>query len=940
MATKQPETPIPRKRKPKGKRRLFLTIILVILMIGLLGCLAVGGYVLSLAADLPDIDAEDLVTAQTTFVYDGSDNELAQLHGGENRVSVALSEMPQYLIDAVLASEDIRFYQHNGVDWRSVMRAVVVDTVDTIKAGELTFTQGASTITMQLVRNVIDERENTLNRKIKEALLALQFEKSNEKDDILYYYLNEIYIGPQVYGMQAASEYYFDKDVSEISLAEAALLVAILRNPGYYSPYSYPERVLAIRNTVLNSLVTYDAEKYTALVEAAKAEPIVVYEGGGDDANYEHPWFVDHVINEGIEILESLGMEGASLFTKGLRIYTTLDPAVQTAIENAYADPDNINFPDSNTGDIVESGMVILDSSTGQIKGLVGGRVYETRRGFNRATMLERSPGSTIKPLVSYGPAVDLGYGAGTVINDSPFTYGSWSPNNDDHRYQGRITMRKAIMGSRNVCAVKMLMEIGVETGYSYGLKLGLPLVESDAVPALTLGGLTYGVSPLQMAGAFATFANEGIFIEPYSITRITYANGDLLYSAVPEAREVFSAQTAYIITDMLMSAVNGGTGTAAKISGWQTAGKTGTNGLPSAKDDPDYAGKSGTKDAWFCGYTPVLTGAVWMGYDNKKDADGNLQYLSNVYGGTYPARLFNSVMTQALANYEVTSFERPDGVSSLAVDTKTGTAPTALTPDEYRSSELFGPGAILEGDGTAWEIVELCADTGLLASDYCPNKVSKVMLSYPEGQEPSDKVADYSLYKPGYTCTTHTTPQSNMIAVYICTDPAHNGEVCIANIPDKHSSGGCPDEYVELRYYSPNNLPTKYCDIAAHQVVGTAMSSYSGSGSGTGSWWNGLAGGGNDDEEEAPELDTPANLTATVTDNGIALSWQADNDSSIVYILNRTEGDDKDRYMIYGTEYLDSQVRSGRSYTYRVYAYDPDSETTSGWSNEVTVQY
>jgi penicillin-binding protein 1A len=933
MTTNKPVKQIPRKRKPKSKRRIFLTIILIIVMLGLLGCLAVGGYVLSLAADLPDISAEELVNAQTTFVYDAEGGELAQLHGGENRVTVSLSEMPQYLIDAVLASEDIRFYDHHGVDWRSVMRAIVVDVVDTIKAGEVTFTQGASTITMQLVRNVIDERETTLNRKIKEALLAVQFEKSYDKDVILYYYLNEIYIGPQIYGMQAASEYYFGKDVSDISLSEAALLVAILRNPGYYSPYSYPDRVLNVRNTVLSLMTTYDAEKYAVTAETAKSDPLVVYEGSGDDANYEHPWFVDNVISEGIDILVSLGMEGPGFFTKGLRVYTTLDRNVQTAMETVYAD-DN-NFPDSNTGDIVESGMAIVEPSTGQIKGLIGGRVYETRRGFNRATMLERSPGSTIKPLVSYGPAVELGYGAGTVINDSPLTYGSWSPNNDDRQFQGRITMRKAIMASRNVCAVKMLMTIGVETGYSYGLKLGLPLVESDAVPALTLGGLTYGVSPLEMISAFATFANEGLYIEPYSITRITTADGEVLYSAVPEAREVFTAQTAYIMTDMLMSAVNGGTGTAAKISGWQTAGKTGTNGLPSAKDDPDYAGKSGTKDAWFCGYTPVLAGAVWMGYDDKKDTDGNLQYLSNVYGGTYPARLFKAVMTQALQNYQVINFTRPDGVGSMSVDTKTGTSPTALTPDEFRSADLFGPNGHLEGDGTVWQMAEICADTGLLANTYCPNKVSKVVLSYPEDQPPSEKVADYYLYKPATTCNTHATSQGNLVSVYICTHSSHHGQSYLANIPGSGSSGGCPEEYLEVRYYSASSLPSQYCDIADHQVVGTAVQQGKGN-SGTGSWWGDFISG----EDEVPVLNTPQNLIATRTDNGIELSWSANNDSSVVYILSRTQDDKKERYMVYGTAYVDSQVRSDRTYTYRVYAYHADSETTSGWSNEVSVDY
>ena len=361
---------IPRRRKPKKKHRILLTILMILLMLFLLGCLMVGGYVLSLASDLPDITVEDLVTAQTSFVYDENGNLIATLHGGENRVSVDLEDIPDYLIDAVIASEDIRFYEHNGVDYRSVMRAVVVDAIDTIKIGELSSAQGASTITMQLVRNVIDERETTMVRKIKEALLAVQFEKSYDKDEILYYYLNEIYLGPQIYGVQAAAEYYFGKDVSDITLSEAALLVAVLRNPGYYSPYDYPERVLVVRNAVLDCMISYDEEEYGVVAENAKADSVVVYDEEDEAAQYDYPWFVDYVVSECMGLLEDMGMDSSVVYTGGLNIYTTLDTSVQTAMETAYAD--DSNFPESSTGDIVESAMAIVEPSTGEIKGLMG----------------------------------------------------------------------------------------------------------------------------------------------------------------------------------------------------------------------------------------------------------------------------------------------------------------------------------------------------------------------------------------------------------------------------------------------------------------------------------------------------------------------------------------------------------------------------------------
>jgi penicillin-binding protein 1A len=853
---------IPKKRKKRNKKRILLSILMVLVGLFLVCCLLLGGYILVLSRDLPEITAEDLVTAQSSFVYDQLGTEVATLHGAEHRITVDLDQIPQYLQDMVVASEDERFYEHNGVDFRGVIRAVVIDVIDTIKSGQLSSAQGASTITMQLVRNVIDEREILLKRKIKEAILATRFEKSYEKDEILYYYLNEIYIGPEIYGMEAGSEYYFNKDVSELSMSEAALLVALIRNPGYYSPYNHPDRALTIRNTVLNLLVDYDEEQYGETAIAAKADELIVYEGAEGDADYDYPWYVDYVISEASEILAEEGLDDSYVYTGGLHIYTTLDVNVQNAMEEAYAD--DSNFPSSSTGDIVESGMVIMDPNTGQIKGLVGGRVYETRRGFNRGTDLVRSPGSTIKPVVSYGPAVDLGYGSGTVIDDAPVTYGSWSPKDDDWQYKGRITMRQAITESRNICAVKMLQTIGETVGWEYGVKMGLPLVASDANLAMTLGGLTYGVSPLQMAGAFSTFANYGVYTEPYAITKITDAKGNEIYNAEPQLTEVMSEAAAYILTDMLTSAVNSGTGTRAQISGWQVAGKTGTNGLPPASEDPDYAGRSGTKDAWFVGYTTALTGAVWMGYDNKKDDNGNLQYLANVYGGTYPAGLFHTVMSKALESYESKSFQRPDGVVSASVDTKVGGSPTTLTPSAYIRSELFVEGYGPSSDGRVqWAELRICTESGALATDYCPNTITGIYLQTTDGSAVSEKVADYQLYAPALTCTIHTTS------------------------------------------------------------------------------WNGFFNGGdNGATEGTPE--TPYDLSVVAGNKGIIITWQDGNtDSATVYVVERlVDSEDRTKKVVHKKAYSDTDVSTGHTYSYRVYAYNEDTGEVSEWSEQVSIDY
>lgn len=921
------------KSKPRGKKsagQIILRILLVLVIIGVICGLALAGYVLSLWRSIPDITVEDLVTAQTSFVYDEDGQQIATLNGGENRVSINLDEMPQHLIDALIASEDIRFYKHNGVDLRSVIRAVFIDLRDTVINRRVTFTQGASTITMQLVKNVVDETEKTLPRKIKQALLAIEFEKDHDKDEILYYYLNEIYMGGNAYGVQAGSNYYFNKDVSELTLSEAATLIAVLRSPGYYSPYSNPELVIDTRNAILNLLLKYKPDVYTEdVISAAQAEPLTVSESSYSTAVYEHPWFVDYVIDEASDVLDELGYDGDSVYTGGWHIYTTMDENVQSAIETVYAN--DSNFPSSNTGDIIESAMAIVDPYSGAIKGLVGGRVYSTRRGFNRATDLIRSPGSTIKPLVVYAPAIEQGYGANTVIDDSPFIAGSWSPNNDDRKFLGRISLRTAVMRSRNVCAVKVLAAIGTETGYEYGLKLGLPLTTSDSGNlSMALGGINQGVSPLEMASAFGTFANSGVHVDDYCISRIEDSRGNVIYTASKNMTEVFSAATAYVMTDILCSAVNGGTGTAAKVSGWQTAGKTGTNEVPS--EDPDYRGVSGNKDVWFCGYTTALSGAVWMGYDNKKDESGNIQYMS-IYGGSYPAQIFNKVMSIALQSYENKNFTRPAGVYDITLDTKTGKAPTELTPAEYTSTDMFSTSEYLGfiGEEVEWANTYICLDTNKLAGASCFNIDVKPLLRYVNGDAPfagADEnllnkfksVPDFDLYAPLDYCTPpgdFDINDPNITAVYVCTDPRHGSELRVANRPGSGYSGGCGD-YIQLRYFSVDEAPVQYCDLSDHQL-------YVSSGDGNGS--------------TAPL--TPTGLMAYGTESGIMVSWDSAG-TGLSYVLERYDAGTEEsmRKLLSEPSYLDTDVVYGKTYSYRVYSYNRSTQETSDWTDRVKATY
>ncbi len=936
--------------KPKRKLnigRIFATLFLSLLLVVIIAGVLVAAWTFSLAEELPQLEAEQLVMAQTGFVYDKDGVEIGSLHGGENRVNVSLDEVPDYLIDALIATEDRRFYEHIGVDVWSVGRAVVENALASFQNQELSYEQGASTITMQLVRNVVGDTERYMERKAKEALLAVQFEQNYDKDEILYLYVNEIYLGPRVYGMAAAAEYYFNKDVQDISLSEAALLIGILRNPGYYSPYQYPDRAITVRDTVLNNLIDFMPEVYSEIAQEAKADELVLNQGLGENtgADYQNGWFVDYVIEEATDILVSMDMSPDLVFSGGLHIYTTMDPRIQGIMEAEYADPEN--FIESDTGDIVESGMAMMDPYTGEIVGLVGGREYSTTRGFNRATSMARQPGSSIKPIVSYAPAIDLGYGPNFVFDDSPFT-GGYNPKNSDWAYLGRITMRRAVMQSRNVVAVKALQMIGTEVGWSYAVNMGLPLSEVDANnAAMALGGVTEGVSPLEMAGAFSTFANAGVYTEPYAITRIVDSAGNLVYEVEPSRRQVLSEQSAYLMTDVLMSAVSGGTGTAAKVSGWQTAGKTGTVELPPGSEDPDYAGKSGTKDIWFCGYTPVYSAAVWMGYDNKFDEFDEVQYMPSVYGGGATADLFNEVMTQALEGMEEQTFTRPDGLASVTIDTKTGMLPTELTPDQFIGSELvdarFVPG---QGPEDFWQIVDVCPQTGLLATDYCPDRETKVLMKTVEGQKIDSRVGDYEYYMPTSTCTTHTAFTPGLELYYVCTHPEHLAVRHLANVAEGLVTGGCPPEYVEMLYYDPLYAPTTYCDIEEHALIGGVNIPVNPGPDPDTDLDTGLDNGDQDNlvggDEEVDELPTPYNLGVSPSEGGCNLSWQdAGNSDDTIYVIERMTNNDPATAIRLRAQnqnsYVDMDIESGNIYSYRMYAYDANNNITSQWSTTVS---
>ena len=922
----------PQKRRKRRRLKLLPTIFAGVILLGLLFCLIMGIWTLVIASSLPDLTSESLIPTETSIIYDKDDNEFSRLFAVENRTLVEYSELPQHLIDCVVATEDIRFYNHSGVDVRRVFGAALAN----FKLGSKS--QGASTITMQLARNaVLETQEKKFSRKISETLLALQLERAYTKEEILTAYLNEVFFGHNAYGVESASRLYFNKPVNELTLAESAMLAGMLRSPNKYSPINSVENANHIKNVGLSNLQVYKGDEYAGAIAEAKKQEIVAPDrqnsAGVGSAGYAYPWFADTVIEEAAEILTAQGFSESAIYSGGFKIYSTADPKVQKRLEELYANTQN--FPDSPTGDIVESAAVVMDPKTGEIRGIIGGREYLVQRGYNRATDLVRSPGSTIKPVAVYAPAVDAGgFGAGSTVVDAPTTFGgNYSPTNYDGKWRGNISMRTAIMYSVNVPAVKFLQKVGPKVGLEYALKMGLPLDKNnDANLSLALGGVTGGVSPVDMAGAYSTFANAGVHTDPYCITKIVDAEGKIVYEANAQQTTVLSADTAYLITDMLTSVTTGGTGTRAAISGWQVASKTGTTQLP---DKSIFVGKRGNKDAWFAAYTTELVGVVWMGYDDDVDDKGNAQYLRQIYGGKYPAIIWKSAITAGLTGSRSKSFANPGGVVAVSIDKISGLLPSALTPAEYIGSEKFLSSSTPQEISAVWKRVDICPESGKLAGEYCPNHVWKTRLLPPKDINVVDylKSAQGELYAPKVSCSLHNENNSYLlIPVTICTDPAHGGHVYRANIPADGSTGGCPSEYLKTYNYSPDNIPYDYCPIAGHQVIGQAV----------------VDGGDDDDEGESgvtvvtpneQELDlyTPQGLTLKVTDGVAKLSWYDDNDPGVTkYFIERVTDNDSSttvKFTSHSKQYTDKTVEFGHKYSFRIYAYQSKDNKISDWS-------
>ena len=699
QASKRPT----KKKKVKYKVHWLRIILALVIVGGIIGCGVVAGAVFSIAKDTPDLDSINLDSyAVTTAVLDKDGVQIGNLHAGENRVPVEYHEISPNVINALIAIEDQRFRTHKGVDPIRIGGAMVAN----LKAGKVV--QGGSTITQQLTGLVyLDRNEKSLTRKIKEAILALQIEKELSKDEIITHYLNRAYFNGGAYGIEAAAQYYFAKHASELNVPEAAMLAGLIQNPSKWSPIGYPENALYRRNLVIDQMKNCgfisetDAKTY-------KAQPIELSEvrvtAKQSTSKRVYGSFLDHVVEEALDILNLRDSEKA-LYTGGYIIHTTMDQKVQQNIEAVFND--DSNFPNKD----VQAAMIITDPETGAIRGLVGGRNLKAARELNRATQMYRQPGSSFKPLAVYAPAFEAGYGPGTVIDDYPKDYDGHVFQNSNRNSNGLTTIRKGIVSSLNVVAVKTMELTGVNNCYNFLTKLGFSkLSDTDRNLSTALGGVSVGVSPLEMAGAYGAIANSGVYIEPYAITKITDRNGKVLWEHKTEKEVVMSAETAYLLTNCLTDAATNGTGYRAKVNGHQTSGKTGTT--------------SENRDAWFAGYTTHYVGIVWIGYDTPQKLG------SNGFGGTLCAPIFSKVMNPLHANLPVEEYEMPSGVVDVTIDTKSGMLVSSLTPEEYIKTELFNVNYAPQEESDVWQYVQVCAASGQQLCPQCPGAtVTKLAL-------------------------------------------------------------------------------------------------------------------------------------------------------------------------------------------------------------------
>lgn len=760
----------PRTRKPSFILAVlvnsFRMLILLILIFSLAGAGAVVGVAKAYMETAPTLDLAAIDDqAQTSFIYDASGNLITDYKGTENRIMVSIDTMPLTLQHAFVAVEDARFYTHNGVDIKRIIGAFVANFVTGSQ-------QGGSTITQQLIKNTLLSSEQSYKRKIQEAYLAMQLETRYTKNEILESYLNTIYLGEDYYGVKVAAYGYFGKDnLGDLSLRECAMLAGMTNNPYYYNPrrnfytrqsdttdyqkITNDRTDYVLRCMYENQFISY--EQYMAALNPASAT--VLEKSPSSTALYPYAHYVEYAIKDVVKTLLSInGLEDTSanrskmeneLRTGGYHVYLALDTDIQAKVEQtlqSYTDYPALRDPsdkiyrarnsDGTYDEIIQpqAAAVVLDYRTGELKAIVGSRTVPTKRKtLNRATDMNMPVGSAIKPIAVYAPAIEMGAGAGTILYNMPLPIrgwtgsdgkDSWPQNYGGSSYRGPETIRTAITRSDNTAAAYALMNfVGVDRSADYLLRLGVSENHINRTPfGLSLG--SSGITPLEMAVAFGVLGNSGVYQSPISFLGIADSNQRTVYDshANQVRRQVFKASTAWLTVNMMKDVVSSGTGTAAKLSGQTVAGKTGTN--------------SDQKGVFFAGLTGWYCGTVWIGHDNYKALS------SKTTGGNSAAKLWKAFMQpihQGLSNRDIMEGSASDyGLVRVTTCNVSGQLATDACRNDvmgYGTTTDYWPAESAPTVSCQMHYtLDVCSQTGMLATPYCPGHASKGVVILPIG--------------------------------------------------------------------------------------------------------------------------------------------------------------------------------------------------------------
>ncbi len=786
---------------------IFIKAFLICLLaIGVAGMCAGIGVVKGVIDNAPDIDSDSVIPrGYKSVMVDAEGNQMAELvAAGSNRIWVDIEDIPRHVLDAFVAIEDERFYEHNGIDLKGMIRAGVRGVASGFKK-----TEGASTITQQLLKNSVFDfmSESTLaekvERKLQEQYLAIELEKNMTKDEILEAYLNTINLGQNALGIQAAANRYFNKDVKDLTISEAAVIAGTTKSPTGYNPISNQEKNKGRRDLVLQYMLDQEYISESEYEEAmaddvyARIQTTNQVKSSAEVFSYYVDAAIEQVINDLQEVKGYTSQQAYNLvYMGGLTIETAQDPTIQSIMDEEMSNEENYppnvrigldyaltvvkpdgeqeNYSkemmeeyfkeneysgfellfdtkedaqahiDAYKASLVEEGdtvyeraemtiqpqisMVVMDQYTGYVKGIVGGRGEKTANlTLNRAVDTVRQPGSTFKPVSTYAPALDsAGMTLATTQFDAPYNYQDGRPvrNWNGEAYRGWTALRKGIEQSMNIVAVKTLTDITPALGITYLENMGITTLQketvnknNDYVQSLALGGITHGVTNLELTGAYATIANGGVYTKPVFYTRILdHDKNVLIDNTVSYTRTVLKDSTAWLLTSAMKDVVNQGTGGAVRFSGMTIAGKTGTT--------------SKNNDVWFVGYTPYYTAGIWAGFDNNhKLGKGETSYHKVIW---------KNVMSRIHENLENKDFPKPDSVRSAAVCSASGKLPIPGICDGMVRSEYFAVGTEPTEYCNVHVTGEACVESGGLATDACPLHEFRIITLVPENNDVS----------------------------------------------------------------------------------------------------------------------------------------------------------------------------------------------------------